>query len=307
MNALQECMFVSMLENYQHGFIGSRELVRQTNLVTGNRALTAEILSGAGFSATELWARDKAPTAEPPQDSSGITINPDDPSISVQDVSYSGPAGVLYGYLSKPGDKQKHPGIVVIHENRGLSEHIKDVARRLAKAGYVVLAPDLLSRAGGTQHFTSLDDLQSSLRTFPPDAFTSDLNATLDYLKVQPDVFPDRLGMTGFCFGGGLTWRMLTLRPDLKAGVPFYGAAPPLEDVPCIKGAVLAIYAGLDERINATIPGLEQALKGTDVKYEKVMYPGVSHAFHNDTGINYNAEAAKNAWSRMLTHFAKYL
>jgi carboxymethylenebutenolidase len=300
-------MFVSVLEDYRHGFIGSRELLRQAELITGSHASMVEILASVGFSAAELWARDEAPTMERPQPPSGITISPDDSAIALQDVSYSGPAGSLQGYMVRPQGSQKHPGIIVIHENRGLTEHIRDVARRLAKAGYVALAPDLLSRVGGTSHFVSLDELQANLRTIPPDAFTSDLGAGMDYLKSLPYVSTSRLGMTGFCFGGGLTWRMLTMRPDLEAGVSFYGAAPPLEDVPKIKAAVLAIYAELDERINATIPGLEKALKESNVRYEKVMYLGVGHAFHNDTGINYNAEAAKDAWVRTLKHFARYL
>ena len=115
------------------------------------------------------------------------------------------------------------------------------------------------------------------------------------------------MGITGFCFGGGLVWRLLTVRQDLKAGVPFYGAAPPSEDVPKIRAAVLAIYAELDERINATIPDLEKAIHESGVRYEKVMYPGVGHAFHNDTGVNYNPEAARNAWTRALAHFEQHV
>ncbi len=129
----------------------------------------------------------------------------------------------------------------------------------------------------------------------------------LDHLKGLPCVHPDRLGVTGFCFGGGLAWRLLTMRQDLRAGVPFYGAAPPSEDVPKIRAAVLAIYGELDERINATIPDLEKAIHGSGVCYEKVMYPGAAHAFHNDTGVNYHPEAARDAWTRTLAHFAQHL
>ena len=135
----------------------------------------------------------------------------------------------------------------------------------------------------------------------------ADLNAALDYLRGLPCVHPDRVGVTGFCFGGGLTWRFLTARQELKAGVPFYGAAPPAEDVPKIRAAVLAIYGDLDERINASIPDLEKAIQESGVRYEKIMYPGAAHAFHNDTGANYHPEAAKDAWSRTLAHFGQYL
>ncbi len=307
MNALQECLFVSSTDDYKHGFIGSRELLRQAELITGNYQAAVEILGSMGFSATELWARDEAPTAERPQAPSGVTIKPDDPEISLTSATYRGEAGTLSGYLARPRDTERHPGVIVIHENRGLTEHIKDVARRFAKAGYAALAPDLLSRIGGTEKFTDIDELRSSLRTIPPEAFIADLDAALDYLQGLPCVHPDRLGVTGFCFGGGLTWRLLTKRQDLKAGVPFYGAAPPAEDVPRIKAAVLAIYGELDERINASIPDLEKAISESGVGYEKLMYPGATHAFHNDTGANYHPEAAKDAWTRTLAHFAQHL
>lgn len=307
MNALQECLFVSSLDDYKHGFIGSRDLLRQAELIAGNYEVAVEILNNMGFSATELWTRDEAPTNERPQAPSGVTVKPYDPEILVTSPTYRGEKGTLSGYVARPLDTERHPGIIVIHENRGLTEHIKDVARRFAKAGYAALAPDLLARIGGTDHFTDIDELRSSLQTIPPDAFIIDLNAALDYLLDLPCVHSDRIGVTGFCFGGGLTWRFLTVRQELKAGVPFYGAAPPAEDVPKIQSAVLAIYGELDERINAGIPDLEKAIEESGVPYEKIMYPGAAHAFHNDTGVNYHAEAAKDAWNRTLAHFGQYL
>ncbi len=210
MNALQECMFVSVVDDYKHGFIGSRELLRQAELIAGNHEAALEALVSVGFSAAELWARDKAPTAKRPQAPSGVTVSPEDATISVRSITYRGQVGTLSGYVAQPADPERHPGIIVIHENRGLVEHIKDVARRLAKAGFVALAPDLLARVGGTEHFASLDELQSTLRTIPPEAFIADLNAALDHLKGLPCVYPDRLGVTGFCFGGGMAWRLLT-------------------------------------------------------------------------------------------------
>lgn len=307
MNALQECMFVSVLDDYRHGFIGSRDFVRQTELIVGGRDAAVNVLGSIGFSAADLWSRDQAPTFERPTPSSGVTVSPDDPTMTVRSVTYHGEACDLSGYVAQPADAARHPAVMVIHENRGLVEHIRDVARRFARAGYVALAPDLLSRVGGTANFASLDELQSSLRTIPPGGFVADLNSALDHLKSLPCVDSDRLGVTGFCFGGGLTWRLLTVRQDMKAGVPFYGAAPPSEDVPKIRAAVLAIYAELDDRINATIPELEKAIQASGVRYGKVMYPGVGHAFHNDTGLNYNAAAAADAWSRTLEHFGRYL
>jgi carboxymethylenebutenolidase len=249
----------------------------------------------------------EAPSTKRPQAPSAMTVSPDDAKISVKSITYNGKTGTLSGYVAQPADPERHPGIIVIHENRGLVEYIKDVARRLAKSGYVTLVPDLLSRMGGTEHFASLDEIKSALRSIPHEEFISDLNTALDHLKSMPCVYPDRLGVTGFRFGGGIAWRLLTKRPDLKAGVPFYGAAPPSADVPKIQAAVLAIYAELDEPINATIPELEKVIHKSGVRYEKVVYPGVDHAFHNDTGILYDPEAARNAWARTLVHFARYL
>jgi len=202
MNAFQECLFVSAVEDYKHGFIGGRELLRQAELIAGNYGTAQEALASVGFSAAELWARDEAPTAKRPQSPSGVTVSPDNPAISVRRITYRGEVGALLGYVAQPADAERHAGIIVIHENRGLTEHIKDVARRFAKAGYVALAPDLLTRVGGTEHFTSLDELQSTLRTIPPEAFIDDLNAALDHLKGLPCVDPDRLGIMGFWLWG---------------------------------------------------------------------------------------------------------
>lgn len=313
MNLAQECVFVSIIDDYKNGIISGRDLLRRAEMITGDPDQAAAILLVEGFSYAELWARDQAPIPpEPPRAQigsvpAGITMRPDDPSISVNKESYQGKAGTVTGYLARPRKEARYPAVVVIHENKGLAEHIRDVARRLAVAGYVALAPDLLSRQGGTEHFVSQEELQKALTQVPPDGFLSDLDSTLEHLKGLSFVKADSLGITGFCFGGGLTWRMATRRTDLKAAVPFYGAAPPLDDVPEIKAEVLAIYASIDERINASIPALEEALKKTSVRYQKVMYEGAKHAFHNDTGANYHAESAKDAWKRTLEFFARTL
>ena len=307
MNFLQECMSINVIERYERGYLGSRELLRQMELIAGTYELAVDVLESNGFSAAELWARDEAPTNQRSGAPSGITIQPDDPDITVEAVTYPGQAGTLMGYVAQPSHTGSHAGVIVIHENRGVNEHIRDVARRFAKAGYVALAPDLLARVGGTDHFETMDDLQASLRNIPPESFMEDLGTAIDYLKGLSATDPDRIGVTGFCFGGGLTWRIMTNRQDLKAGAPFYGAAPPSEDVPKIKAAVLAIYGETDERINATIPALEEALQGTGIRYEKVVYPGAGHAFHNDTGERYDQEAASDAWNRTLAHFGQHL
>ena len=312
MNLVQECVFVSSIDDYKNGLISGRDLLRKVEMITGDPDQAAAILLVSGFSYAELWARDQAPVpadirAQMGTAANPVTVKPDDPSISVKIESFSGKVGTLSGYVARPRKEGSYPGIIVIHENKGLMEHIKDVARRLAIAGYAALAPDLLSRVGGTESFKSQEELQKSLTQIQPEEFLADLFSSLDHLKKLPFVQPDRLGVTGFCFGGGFTWRLATKRQDLKAAVPFYGAAPPLEDVPGIKAEVLALYGSLDERINAGIPDLETAMKAAKIRYQKVMYEGAKHAFHNDTGANYHPEAARDAWKRTLDFFARTL
>ncbi len=213
----------------------------------------------------------------------------------------------VLGYLAKPRRGPRAPGIVVIHENRGLVEHIKDVARRLARAGYVALAPDLASPEGGTDRFSDPAAVTALLGRTPPARLVSMLNAAVGALQRRPDVYPDRVGAVGFCFGGGLAWRLATSNPSLRAVVPFYGPNPPLEDVPKIRAAILAIYGALDQRIDAGIPEIRNALEKAGIVHEVIVYPGADHAFFNDTGPRYNARAAGDAWARTLAWFAQHL
>jgi carboxymethylenebutenolidase len=196
--------------------------------------------------------------------------------------------------------------VLVCHENRGLTEHIKDVTRRLAKAGYVALAVDLLSRQGGVSAFSS-DEVPGALGNTAPDQFVQDFLSGWEYLKTLPYTQPERVGMVGFCFGGGVTWLMATQMPELLAAVPFYGPHPAVEAVPGIQAAVLGIYAGNDQRINQGIPPIETAMQENGKTFEKMIYPNVEHAFHNDTSPRYNPEAAQDAWRRTLAWFGQYV
>jgi carboxymethylenebutenolidase len=194
---------------------------------------------------------------------------------------------------------------MVCHENRGLTEHIKDVARRLAKAGYVALALDLLSRDGGTARVEA-SQVPGRL-TADPARNVADFQAAFTYLNSQSQVQRGNIGMVGFCFGGGVTYMVATAIPELKAAVPFYGPNPPLADVPKIRAAVLGIYGGTDARITDASVQLEAAMKANNKTFERVVYPGVGHAFHNDTGANWNEQAATAAWQRTLDWFKRYL
>ncbi|MER3449886.1 MAG: dienelactone hydrolase family protein, partial [Chloroflexota bacterium] len=246
------------------------------------------------------------PTSQPtPQ--AGVTVPPDDPAIEVAGVSFPAEDGAsVMAYLSRPRGAGPFPAVMVCHENRGLVEHIKDITRRLAKASYVSLAPDLLSREGGTDRLDAAQ-VPGILGNAPPTRFVQDFQAAFNYLQAQPFVRRDRIGMVGFCFGGGVTWRVATKLPGLRAAVVFYGPNPPLEDVPGIQAPVLAIYAERDNFVNPGIPAIENAMRQHNKVFERVVYPNTEHAFHNDTGARYNAEAARDAWARTLAWFERYL
>ena len=243
-----------------------------------------------------------SPTVPP-----GVNVAPDDPAITTADVSFpSGNVNVL-GYLARPKGNGPFPAVLVAHENRGMVEYTKDVTRRLAKAGYVGLAVDLLSQQGGTDKISDPAQIPGVLGNTPADQFVGYYQAGVDYLQKQPFVAKDRIGMVGFCFGGGMTWRTITKTPAIKAAVPFYGPNPPLEDVPGIQAAVLGIYGELDQRITSGAAAIEEAMKKNGKVFEKIIYPGAAHAFHNDTGANYYPAAAQDAWAKTVAWFEKYL
>ena len=228
----------------------------------------------------------------------GSLVAGEDITFQVQDTS-------LMAYQARPAEEGTFPAALVCHENRGLTEHIKDVTRRLASSGYAALAVDLLTREGGS---ASLDpsDVPGLLGNTPPEQFVQDFISGWEWLKAREYVNPDGVVMTGFCFGGGVTWRVAIGLPELRAAVPFYGPHPAPEDLESVQAAVLAVYAESDQRINQSIPQIEAAMEKYGKVYEHIIYPDTSHAFHNDTGSRYVAEAAMDAWSRTLAWFEKY-
>lgn len=224
----------------------------------------------------------------------------DDPRIKTEYLTYPSPqgSGTVRGYFARPANASgRLPGVVVIHENRGLNPYIEDVARRLAIEGFVAFAPDALSPLGGypgddekgAQLFAKLD----------PAKRTDDLLAAAAYLKSRPEC-SGKIGAVGFCFGGTIVNTLAVRMPDLAAAVPFYGAQPTVAEAARIKSPLLLHYAAHDERINAGWPAYEAALKEHGVRYQMFMYPGTYHGFHNDTTPRYDEAAAKLAWSRTI-------
>ena len=236
-----------------------------------------------------------------------LQVKTGDPRITSSYITYDSPkgGGPIKALLSKPADaKNKLGGVVVIHENRGLNPYIEDVARRLAVAGFISIAPDALTPLGGYpgdddkgREMQSKRDKNEMLENFV-DAF--------EYLKKQPDC-NGKVGAVGFCFGGGIVNLMAVRLPDLAAAVPFYGAQPPIDQVPNIKAPLLIHYAGLDTRVNEGWPAYEAALKANNIQYTAYIYPNVNHGFHNDTTPRYDKAAAELAWTRTIDFFTEKL
>jgi len=301
MHDMQRYLVEEEVEHYQDGRITRRDLLRRVALITGSVAVANTLVAGV---APPLVAA--APSARVPAQS-GVTVSPSDPDIEAGAIELPGDGATIKGYLSRPRGGGPFGAVVLVHENRGLTEHNADVTRRLAKQGYVGLAIDLLSRQGGTMSFTDPAQVGGALGQQSPEQMVSDLSAGVAYLLGQSYVRPNGIGTMGHCFGGGLVWRLATTNPTLSAAVPFYGANPPLDAVPSINAAILAIYAGNDERVNAGIPAIESALLAAGKTFEIVVYPGTDHAFFNDTGDRYNADAARDAWTRTVDWFGRYL
>jgi len=243
-----------------------------------------------------------------PQFAEAQQVPKDDKRLKTESVEYPSPqgnTGKTRGYLVRPANASgKLPGILVVHENRGLNPHIEDIARRLALDSFMAFAPDALAPLGGypgdedkaRQLFPQLD--QPKMR--------EDFVAAASWLKSRPDC-TGKIGAVGFCFGGGIVNMLATRLPDLAAGVPFYGNQPSAEDAAKIKAPLLLHYAETDERINAGWPAYETALKAANVNYQMFKYPGTQHGFNNDTTPRYDAEAAKLAWTRTIEFFNKHL
>ncbi len=236
-----------------------------------------------------------------------IQVKVDDPRLKTETIEYNSPkgGGMIKAQLSRPvNNNKKLPGVVVIHENRGLNPYIADVGRRVALEGFISIAPDALTPLGG---YPGSDDEGRAMQSKRSGSeMLEDFIAAFEYLKSYPEC-NGKIGAVGFCFGGGIANMMAVRIPDLKAAVPFYGSQPSEEDVPKIQASLLLQYAGLDTRITSGWPAYEQALKKYNKEYQAYIYPDVNHGFHNDTTPRYDEAAAKLAWQRTIDFFKKKL
>ena len=274
---------LKLFDQYVHGWMSRRDFLDRAGKYAVGGFTAAAMLES--LRPNYAWA---------------VQVPKDDARIKAEYITYASPqgSGSVKAYFARPGNAGGTlPGVLVIHENRGLNPYIEDVARRLAVANFVALAPDALTPLGGypgdeekaAQMFGQLD----------PAKRTADLLAAYPALKARPEC-NGRIGAVGFCFGGTTVNMMAVHIPELAAAVPFYGGQPQASDVPNIKAALMLHYAGLDERVNAGWPAYEAALKANGKKYQEFVYPNTNHGFHNDTTPRYDEAAAKLAWSRTL-------
>lgn len=282
---------------YVDGAFDRRELVSRVTKMTGS--LAAALAALAGFE--ELKAQATPCPAN-------VRVPVDAPDIVAQDVEYAGPGGKMLGHFAYPKNMtEPQPGVIVIHENQGLTEHIKDVTRRAARAGFAALGLDFLSRQGGTAQYTDATQRSAAYnRTTVPER-REDMIAALDFLKFNERVVWDRIGAVGFCAGGGNVWDLAVILPELKAAVPFYGAAPAVASIPQIQAAVLAIYAARDRAFTTNMAPVMTEMVNQNKTFGFLVYEGVGHAFHNDTGAAYNAAAACDAWAQTVAFLNKQL
>lgn len=282
---------LDLYDDYAHGRVERRDFMqRAAKFAVGG--LTAEVLL-ARLTPNYAWAQQVAP---------------DDPAIVAEYIEYDSPqgGGKIRGLLARPArHSEKLPAVLVIHENRGLNPYIEDVARRLAKAGFLALAPDALTPLGG--YPGNDDEGRAMQRRRDGKEMTQDFIAAAKLLQSH-DLSSGKVGVVGFCFGGGMANTLAVRIPDvIVAAAPFYGRQPPMRDVPKIKAALLLHYGELDRRITAGWPAYEEALKQAGVRYTAYIYPGANHGFHNDTTPRYDKEAAELAWQRTIEFFKKEL
>ncbi|MDX9811624.1 MAG: dienelactone hydrolase family protein [Bacteroidales bacterium] len=278
-----------LYDDFRKGMLDRRTFLKKLALVTGSTAAAMSMLPLLEENAAA------APASASVQDQGLIT----------EFIKYPAETGEMRAFMARPDKGTKFPAVIVIHENRGLVPHIQDVTRRMAREGFLSVAPDALSPLGGTPEDVS--NVGEMFRKLDSEETTKNFVAAVAYLKTHP-LSNGKVGCTGFCWGGAMTNQVAVNAPDLDAAVPYYGRQPSAEDVARLKAPVMAHYAENDQGINAGIAGFEAALKANNKEYQFFMYEGTSHAFNNDTNADrYNEKAAKLAWERTTAFFREKL
>jgi carboxymethylenebutenolidase len=294
--SLRQYIAEEIATDHVDGLLTRREALRRLALLGLGSGAAAALIAACG---------DRQPPR--PAGSSGATGTPApgmDRALPTEPISWAGPHGQLLGAWAQSHNARR--GVLVIHENKGLNDWVRSVAARFAGAGYSALAIDLLSEEGGTGHFADPAQATAALSAVQPDRFIADLNSGVTELQMR--VPGRKIAVVGFCFGGGLVWRLLASGvPDLSAAVPFYGPLPDNPDFAASRAAVLALYGALDTRVTSSKAAAKAALDRADLINDIVVEPNADHAFFNDTGPRYNAAAAADAWGRVLDWFGRHL
>lgn len=277
-----------LYDDYVHGMLDRREFLKQLSVLAGGAAAASALLPLLENSHAEAQI-----------------VSKDDSRLNTERIKYAGATGDVIAYLARPKGSEKLPGVVVIHEITALSPHIEDVTRRIALEGFLAMAPDALSPLGGTPE--DPEKARPLMQKLDGQATIQNYVAAVRYLKTHP-ASTGKVGVIGFCWGGGMANEVAVNSSDVLAAVPYYGMQPASNDVPKIKASLLLHYAGIDERINKGIPEYEQALKKASINYKLYMYEGAKHGFNNDTWADrYNKEAAQVAWQRTISFLKEKL
>lgn len=279
--------------DFRNGKLTRREFLHRALLLTGSMAAATTLADAVA-----------------PATSHANLVDPNDPALVSSEIKYNAADGSVVGsYLTRPKGDEKRSAVIVIHEWNGIDDHNKDVGRRFAKAGYVALVPDLLSRQGGTSSFASRDAAIAAGRKLTNDMIAQDLAGAVGYPNTQNFVRSSKIGVVGFCWGGGKALMFATRSKDIAASVVYYGDKPAnLEDVKNITAPVLGHYGEVDERITSGVPQLDTAMKQFGKSFEYKIYPGAPHGFNRDDNRTvYREEAAKEAWAKTLEFFKKHL
>lgn len=276
---------INLYDEYTHKPLSRGDFLKKLSLLTGGMTAALTIL--------------------PSLESNYAIAQISDNELFTEEITYKGINGDMKAYVARPKEMKTYPTVIVIHENRGLTPHIEDVARRAAQAGFLAIAPNALSVISPAP--ANEDEARTAFSKLKAEDNLANFMKVFDYLSTRKDS-NGKIGCVGFCWGGAMANSLAVEVPSLKAAVAFYGRQPAIADVPKIKSAVQLHYASLDERVNAGAKDYEEALKSNSKKYELFMYEGINHAFHNDTSAaRYNEVAAKLAWQRTIDFFKKYL
>jgi len=299
-----------LIQDYRRGGLSRREFFQKLAFVTGSILLAHEIMLAEGLAS--YWEAYDWPSQEaaqqPPQPTPAESIAagekrlPD--TVTGEWVNFPSGEFTIGAYLAKPKSGAPHAAMIVIHENRGLTEFVIDIAQRWASEGFLAVAVDFLSRVGGTQKFDSMQAAGEGIRSLQRHGVMEDLHAAVAYLKSRKDVRKEVIGVTGFCWGGGNSFAFATESKEIAFAMPFYGPPPPVERAENISAPIRAVFAENDQRVNANIEAFAAKMKELGKPFDYKLYPGTGHAFMNFTGTRYNEEQSRVAWAD-VTAFAK--